>query len=93
MSQFTQYILFPVIVGIVGGFLMHWLKIRMQRAALEQLLVSEINLILCQAKDYHAYFSGENHDWLNEGTVIDESPVFIPARINVFKSVLPQIYQ
>lgn len=92
MSQFTQYILFPVLVGIVGGFVMHWLKIRMQRTALEQLLVSEINLILRQAKDYHAYFSGDEHDWLKEGRTLDESPVFIPARIHVFKSVLPQIY-
>jgi hypothetical protein len=92
MNGITDNFLWPVLVAVIGGLTMSWIKLARQRSAIRNALISEINLLLRQAADYREYLSQEPHDWLTEGMILSESPVFVASPKRVFNTVLLQLW-
>jgi len=92
MNAMTDNLLFPVLVAVIGGLTISWIKLARQRSAIRSALISEINLLLRQAADYKEYLSQDGHDWLKEGVALSESPVFVTSAHRVFNAMLNQLW-
>jgi hypothetical protein len=88
----TKYLFLPLFVAILGGFIVWWLKNARQRSAVRQMLISEINLLINEFSDNTDYLSRRTHDWLKEGTVLNEAPVFAETPRKMWTAVLPMLW-
>src|SRR5947209_9198897 len=100
MDPQRQYLIFPLIVTLVGGLVaallaglvLYLVNRRQQSSVVKQALLSEITFLIKQAHDYDHYLDRPNHYWLQENHVLKESPVFVASKTDIFNACLPLLY-
>ncbi len=92
MNGFSEIFIIPLAVVVFGSLIVYWTKLLRQQTTVRHALINEINMLLRQCGDFKEYLIQDGHDWLKEGMVLDESPVFIRSSYKVYKEALSQLY-
>jgi len=92
MDFWTDKMILPLLVALIGGLVTYWAKLSRERDALRTGLLSEINFLLRQTEEFKDYLSLEGHPWHQVGETLRESPVFVATPRKIFAAMLPSLW-
>jgi len=92
MSDWLQYLMIPLVVSVLGGVIVFIIKTFKLRAAMVAGMVNEINGIIIHARQLKNYLAQENHEWYQEGLILDEPPIFTVEKNIIYETFVEYLY-